>query len=215
MQILAELDWSDVLDHYDQRAGIGRMLRGHLADGNVDAFARLAVGVDDPKGNYSAHEHGLGRKVLGSNRDAAPRLAELGDNFRLLTDAHDVPKMIRDAGLKYLGISVGSEISCLLNPEICWVANSRTIWLHLLVKHADNVDRANEELRLYRTSDADSEMAYTIWREIHRELGVSLTRIAEGGIEMAERAGLKPKSQAFLWADAIASDLYELRHAAE
>jgi len=34
----------------------------------------------------------------------------------------------------------------MLNPRRYWVTNVRTIWAHLLVKHNDDVCRANDEL---------------------------------------------------------------------
>ncbi len=33
-----------------------------------------------------------------------------------------------------------------MNPGVCWVANTRTIWANLVVKHADNIAETNEEL---------------------------------------------------------------------
>ncbi|HET9181455.1 MAG TPA: hypothetical protein VFP59_04930 [Candidatus Angelobacter sp.] len=107
---------------------------------------------------------------------------------------------------------MGSEISCIINPEKCWVANTRTIFTHLVVKHADNISRANEELRLYRDADASSEMTYQLWSHIHAELSVALTRIAESGREKARRAKVVPRPIVYLWADAIASYLYDEYH---
>src|SRR2546426_5783977 len=109
-----------------------------------DRFARLVLGVSDPAGNYSAAEHGIGPRVLGGNRNAEQRVFDLADKFIGLSKAREVPVLIRQAGLKYLGISVGSEASCMLNPRVCWVANTRTAWAHLLVKHNDNVAKADE-----------------------------------------------------------------------
>lgn len=149
---------------------------------------------------------------MGSNLNAAPRVFELGGTFRSLTNDRAVPEIIRKAQIKYLQIGVGSEISCIINPEKCWVANTRTIFTHLVVKHADNISRANEELRLYRDADASSEMTYQLWSHIHAELSVALTRIAESGREKARRAKVVPRPIVYLWADAIASYLYDEYH---
>jgi hypothetical protein len=71
-----------------------------------------------------------------------------------------------------------------------WVAHTRTIWTDLVVKHADNFARANEELTLYRTAEVSSEMNYQAWSAIHAELDVALTRIAEEGSLRARQSGV-------------------------
>ena len=100
----------------------------------------------------------------------------------------------------------------MLNPEICWVANTRTIWNHLVIKHADDFDKANDELKLYRHADVTSEIAYQMWAHIHQELAASMTRIAEEGETLARRAKVEPGAIKYLWADAIASELYDDHH---
>src|ERR1700690_3281483 len=84
--------------------------------------------------------------------------------------ARSRPALIKAASVQFLQIGVGSEMSCMLNSKVCWVANTRTIWAHLLVKHNDNYAKADEELTLYRDNDATSEMAYKIWVGIHKML---------------------------------------------
>lgn len=96
-----------------------------------------------------------------------------------------------------------------MNPEHCWVANVRTIWTHLVVKHADNFKRADEELELYRDAGVGSEMDYQMWEAIHAELAASMTRIAEEGRRLAMKVKVTPGSVTYLWADAIANRLYE------
>ncbi|HEU5340663.1 hypothetical protein [Edaphobacter sp.] len=181
-------------------------------DNLVFPFANLALGISDPVGNYSAAEHGLGSKILGTNVNAERLVLDLARKFRLLNSASVVPELIRDAGIKFLQIGVGSEISCMVHPEICWVANARTIWTHLVIKHADNTAKADEELRLYREADVTSEMAYAMWSDIHAQLDVALTRIADLSKEFARRAKVVPGDVTYLWADAIASSLYDLHH---
>lgn len=213
MTVLAELDWAGVRELYDRRFEAHRRLLRLLDAGDARSFARLLLGVGDPIGNYSAAEHGLGAKVLASNgNDVEARIMKLGSSLRTLPSARTVPQVIRAASLKYLWIAVGSEASCLLNPEVCWVANTRTIWAHLVLKHKDDIARADEELRLYRDEDASSEMAYRIWQEIHRSLGRELTLLAERGSAMAVDEGVEPGKSPYLWADAIASELYQRHH---
>ena len=83
----------------------------------------------------------------------------------------------------------------------------------MLIKHGDNVSKANEELRLYRDADSSSEMTYELWSHIHAELDVALTRIAKLGGEQAKSAKVEPGSIMYIWADAIASYLYDEYHA--
>ena len=123
-----------------------------------------------------------------------------------------MPDLISLARLAYLKIGVGSEISCMVNPKVCWVANTRTIWTHLVIKHADSIRKADEELKHYRQADVSSEMDYQMWTAIHAELRVALTRIAELGQENAKKSKITPGGITYIWADAIASALYEANH---
>ena len=96
----------------------------------------------------------------------------------------------------------------MMNPTICWVANSRTIWAHLLIKHNDDYGKADEELELYRDNDTSSEMAYKIWVAIHKTLDTAMTRLATMGSSGAHACGVSPGSLKYLWADAVANALY-------
>lgn len=209
MSALTSLDWNAVRQHYDERVVAHREALSLRGKHRVPEFCNLILGISDPTGNYSAAEHGLGPKVLAMNYNAEQRVFDMAGQFAPLRDAHLVPSIIRQANLQFLRIGVGSEISCLMNPEHCWVANVRTIWTHLVVKHADNFNRANEELELYRAADVDSEMEYQMWEAIHAELATSMTRIAEEGCRLARRARVVPGPITYLWADAIANALYE------
>lgn len=212
MSALDALDWGQVRAHYDERISVHKRLIKLHDGGLVDPFSKLLLGVTEAAGNYSAAEHGLGPKILATNANAAARVAALGGNFRTLTKPRDVPKLIRGAALGYLAIGVGSEASCMVNPGVCWVANTRSIWTHLVIKHADDIAKADEELKLYREADPSSEMAYAIWSEIHRLLETSMTRIAKEGAKLATAASVKPGDVTFLWADAIANQLYAQHH---
>lgn len=99
-----------------------------------------------------------------------------------------------------------------MNPSVCWVANTRTIWTHLVVKHGDSIQIADEHLQLYREADVTSEMDYEMWTAIHAELRVALTRIAKMGQAKAKEAKITPGGVIFIWADAIASALYAAHH---
>lgn len=212
MDIFSTLDWPAVREHYDRRVRVHGELIDLLDQGPSLAFARLLVGVADPVGNYSASQHGLGPRILANPR-ASERLHALAMKFRGLTTAHDVPRLIREAALDYFKVGVGSEASCMINPTVCWVSNVRTIWTHLPIKHADNVDHANEELRFYRNGEADGEMVFRTWAAIHREMDTAMTRIAARASDLCQRAVVTPGPIKYLWADAVADALYT-KHAA-
>jgi hypothetical protein len=55
-------------------------------------------------------------------------------------------------------------------------------------------------------------MAYEAWTEIHGKLDVALTHIAKLGQEQARKTKVTPGNIIFIWADAIASNLYGTYH---
>ena len=209
MSALWNLDWYAVRDSYDEREAIHKQLLDLHKQKKLGPFVDLLLGISNPSGNCSAAQHGLGPKVLFENRNAEDRLYSLCDEFLTIQNAHEVPPSIRRAGLRYFQIGVGSEASCMINPYTCWVANVRTIWTHLVIKHADNFQIANENLKLYREADVSSEMAYEMWQAMHAELGGTITRISEEGTALAKKSGVEPGKIKYLWADAIANQLYE------
>jgi hypothetical protein len=205
---LATLDWNLVRHHYDEREAMHRRLLTLHTGKLFTQFFELVVGISDPNGNYSAAEHHIGPKIRASNPNHASRVHDLGTKLLQVKTGLDVPPLIKAASIAFLQIGVGSEISCMLNPTTCWVANTRTIWAHLLIKHNDNYSKADEELRLYRDDDATSEMAYKIWVGIRKTLDTAITRLATLGTEQAKNAGVVPGSLKYLWADAVANALY-------
>src|SRR5580698_7070751 len=151
MALLDSLDWAAVCRHYDERANVSKTLLQLYNQKSVTQFANLALGISDVNGNYSAAEHGLGPKILypDYNQGGEQKVFDLAGQFISLSDARRVPDLISLARLVYLKIGVGSEISCMVNPRVCWVANTRTIWTHLVIKHADSIRKADEQLKLY------------------------------------------------------------------
>ncbi len=158
MSALKNLDWSAVRGHYDERGAVHRKLVDLHKGRKLSTFVDLLLGISRPTGNYSAAEHELGPKILFDNLNVEDRLYSIAQDFLEIRNAHHVPPTIRSARLRYFQIGVGSEASCMMNPEVCWVANVRTIWTHSVIKHADNFHLAAEHLRLYRESDVRSEM---------------------------------------------------------
>src|SRR5439155_17548141 len=145
-----------------------------------------------------ASRHGLGPRVLALNSNPVERVHKAAIAFVRLKSAASVPGIVRATGLQYFQISVGSEVSCVVNPRVCWVANRRTIWAHLLVKHNGNISKANQELALYRDDDTDSEMHYSIWSALHGELAASMPVLVERGAEAARRSGIAAGTLTFL-----------------
>lgn len=207
--LLAELDYSLVAEHYEDRVETHKKLRRLFTAKQAAPYARLALGIDSPLGNYSAAEHALGPKVLSRARPA--RVLSLAQELISGGDPMSVPTVVRAADIWCLKISVGSEIAALLEPKRFWVTNTRTVWAHLLVKHNDNVERANAELQAYRDDEYDSEMLYAAWTDIHVKLDVALTRLAEASESHARKKRISIGELTYLWADAVANQLYELR----
>src|SRR5215469_6901604 len=96
----------------------------------------------------------------------------------------------------------------MMNPNVCWVANRRTIWTYLVINYGEGTAKADEALALYRDSDETSEMAYSEWAVIHAELRGALTRVGEESHSLSKKARIPPGDIVFLWADVIASHLY-------
>ena len=203
---MTSLDWRMVRDQYDIRERTHHeMLKVHQS-GDVSSFIDLLLGISDPSGNYSAAEHGIGPKVLDQNIRVEGRLLEVVTQFLSLTNAHEVPPIIRGASLRYFQIGVGSEASCMVNPQFCWVANVRTIWTHLVYKH--DFSTADDALDLYQEADVASEMAYRQWQALHAELADTIPQILEEGVKLAKHANVIPGPIRYLWVDAIANQLY-------
>lgn len=203
-----DIDLHSVKSHYMRRKAISEQLGRLLAGRAETEYVELAVGVSDPLANYSAYEHQLGLKILDNNSigavfGLAQRLAD-----QKLKVTH-VPKTIYGANLLYLKIGVGSEIACLLQPKRFWVGNVRTIWSHLVIKHKGNLERANEELELYRVGDVSSEMNYQIWRDIYLSMEPSLDIIGRIAGDWAQEQNVKPGKLKYIWIDALCSALYE------
>ncbi|MBN1850683.1 MAG: hypothetical protein JW932_19085 [Deltaproteobacteria bacterium] len=199
----------DVRSHYDSRIEIHKILKNRLLNGDVQGYVNLALGIEDPKGNYSADEYKLGPQILSESTPSAVfRLAQELFSCHSVTQ---IPKIIYDSNITYLKISVGSEMATMLRPDYFWVGNVRTIWASLLIKHKWNYDKADKELELYRDNDILSEMAYPKWRDIYLSLEPNLDKLIAIGNRYASKVGVKAGKMKYLWADAIANALYEYK----
>jgi hypothetical protein len=139
------------------------------------------------------------QKFLPRTYESKKSLLEVVTQFLSLTNAHEVPPIIRGARLLYFQIGVGSEASCMINPQFCWVANVRTIWTHLVYKH--DFSTADDALELYREANVTSEMAYEQWQALHAELADTIPQIFDEGSKLAKQANVIPGPIRYLWAD--------------
>lgn len=207
--LMARLDYTRVAEHYAERVAVHRQLRQAFKAKKAAPYTDLALGITSPLGNYSAAEHGLGPKIL--SRSKPERVRDLAGQILAEDDPMSVPRLVYGADIWCLKISVGSELGAMLEPKRFWVTNIRTVWAHLLVKYNDDVRNANEMLKSYRDDEYDSEASYAAWCDVHMKLDVALTRLAEAGTTHAQKQGIKGGELAYLWADAVANGLYELR----
>ena len=204
---LSSINYSQVRKHYEKRLSISRKLKRLLSTGSERAYVDLALGIDDPYGNYSADEHKLGPQILARRTyKAIFRLAQL---LQVADTPESMLDEIYDANIPYLKVGIGSEIAMLLQPDIHWVANTRSIWTHLVLKHK-SVKIADEALALYREGISESKMAYKMWCAIHKDMELDLRSLATKSAQMAKKQNVEPGNLVFLWADAVANALYEL-----
>jgi hypothetical protein len=205
--IIAELDISGVREHYQSRERTHTTLRKLFDAGAVEDYVNLALGITNPAGNYSASEHGLGPRILDEN--SHQDVFNLATEIEVCPNTHHLPDLIYRHRLPYLKISVGSEIAMMLKPKVHWVGNVRTIWSHLLIKHKGTRSRANQELKLYRDDQRDSEMDYLIWRDIYIALEPNILTVGRLASEAAAAHNVTPGPLRFMWSDAVASYLFD------
>ncbi len=213
------LDVSVLIDQLGMRAvnalhlhreSLHQSLRRYFDDRAVHEFVQLALGISDPEGNCTASEKCLSPKILA--RSTEDDVFTLAFRIEQCPHPHLLPALIFNQHLPYLKIGVGSEIAMMLQPDLFWVCNVRTIWAHLLLKHNSSLSRANEELALYRDDEDDSEMAYRIWQAIYVSgLGPNLGRLGDLASQSAARKNIPVDPRhCFLWADAVANELFKM-----
>jgi hypothetical protein len=205
--IIAELNMADVREHYLSRERAHITLRELFLAGCVEDYVNLALGITNPAGNYSAAEHGLGPRILDEN--SHQDVFNLATEIEACPNTHHLPELIYRHKLPYLKISVGSEIAMMLKPNVHWVGNVRTIWSHLLIKHNGKRNKANQELKLYKDDQRDSEMAYLIWRDIYLALEQNMLTVGRLASEAATSQNVAPGPLRFMWPDAVASFLFD------
>ncbi|MCK4532644.1 hypothetical protein KAU39_02560 [bacterium] len=198
-----KFDSTKVLHSYKERKDIHKKLVDLLEKKRDDEYIKLALGITDPMGNFSADEHNLGPQILTQNRSES--IVKLAQNLRCCLDVSHIPDTIYKANLNNLKISVGSEMAMMLRPQDFWVANVRTIWAHLLIKHECDRKKANKELELYRDNDMNSKMAYELWKYIYLSMETHLNKIYKE-VKIMKKA---PEQFKYLWIDSICNQCYE------
>jgi hypothetical protein len=203
-----DLNFRTVKKNYKYRKNTHKNLVKSLKRKEYDKYVLLAVGIQDDAGNFSASEHHLGEPILAHN--STDNIIELANNFYSKEyKASELPELIyKKAQLPYLKISIGTEMAMMLRPKKYWVGNVRTIWSHLVIKHNGDIDRANEELELYRDNEESSEMYYLKWQEIYRVMNSNLNTIEEISLKLAKKQKIKPGKIKYLWIDAVCNEMY-------
>ncbi|MEX2171029.1 MAG: hypothetical protein WD851_17045 [Pirellulales bacterium] len=203
-QCLLKLDMEEVAEVYARRVQTHRELRRLFEAENIKEFVDLALGISDSTGNYSATEHKvqMGSLILSE--------CQPWDVFELARKLDQVekkylPLTIQNEDIRNLKISIGSEMAMMLRPNELWVGNKRTYWASLLVEHG-NHQRANEELELYY--DREGEMPYEIWSYLYLRVESQLLDLGREAAKVAGKSGIKPGSLCFMWADAVATNLF-------
>lgn len=205
--MIENLDMYKVREHYDARLECHQRLSMLLRLDKTADFLDLALGITEPIGNFSAREHGLGPRILSAAQPES--IIKLAESFLSEVNPKRMVTSIYGAHIKFLKVSVGSEMAMMLKPSNFWVANVRTVWTHLLLKHGYDLGKTNEELELYRSQEMTSEMEYQIWKEIYLLMKPSISRVCEKGNAVSIEQGAEPGSLSYLWFDAIANELYE------
>ena len=205
--LIGKLDMAGCREHYLSREQAHINLRRFFAAGSVEDYVDLALGIANPAGNYSAAEHGLGPRILEESE--YQRIFDLATEIDACPNTHHLPDLIYRHRLPYLKISVGSEIAMMLKPDVHWVGNVRTVWSHLLIKHKGMQSKANQELKLYRDGQRDSEMDYKIWRDIYIALEPNIVKLGGFAADAAASQGVSPGALRFMWPDAAASFLFD------
>jgi len=201
-----ELNMPAVLEHYLDRERVHKKIRHFFDKELVSEYVQLALGISDQTGNYSAHEHGWGPRILADSDEI--EVFECARAIEHCPDSHHLPETIYRQGITGLKIGVGTEMALMLKPSEYWVGNVRTIWSHLLLKHSGFVESANEELLLYRDNERDSEMEYKLWRDVYLSLEHSMQELTDIALKAASKQSVTPGQLRFLWADAVADELF-------
>lgn len=212
--MLSHISMDLVKTHFNERVSTHHKLCQLLENNNIQEFVNIAVGIDEyiSNGNYSASEHSLGERIIGSNHNVYNRIFSFAQQVYATQQRLNMPREIRGLDLSFLKISVGSEIAAMLKPDMYWVANVRTLWTQAYINNNFSINDANEYIRLFRQQPDPQDIRddYNMWSALYPTLENSLREIARIGNNFADEP--TPTNNIFLWADAICSELFEHRN---
>jgi hypothetical protein len=209
-ETLDHINFFEVHEHYENRISTSKKLQHLLKKADVKNYVKLSLGMSDASGNYSAAEHNLGPQILASTSDAS--IFDLAKKLNASQSPLEILELIYRSAIRYLKVSVGSEMAMMLRPQHFWVANTRSIWAYFWIEYKFNRADANLAVSAYR-EDKPPDMDYRLWKQIYTKMPQNLLTLGELGTEAAQRRGLKEKIVVpYLWCDAVASALYAQMH---
>ena len=209
---IEQLNIETLKEHFEIRVQLHKDLQNMLEPKNVKQdytdFLNLALGISDRYGNFSANEHGLGELILAHNTNES--IIKLVGKLRLAEDPKQIPDFIYDANLPYLKISVGSEIALMLQPNLFWVANIRTLWTDFLVSQNYNLKNTNEQLKLYRQATReDSALEYKYWRSEYTKMTNKIGALVDEAYPISHSLQIDTNKYKYIWFDCLANAMYE------
>ena len=205
----------NIVRHFQSRYATHTQLLYLLDAGMDEEYVDLALGITDGVGNYSASDHKvhLGHKIL--SRTGWPEVAAFARESLMSRPCRELPRLVLTQDMPWLKTSVGSEMMCLLRPDSCWVTNKRTVYTYFLHQNNDDWEKAIEAVQEMTRGSEDVSDTYDAWSEIHPEIVYALLELAEAGRHefaselRAAGASSIAGSSKFLWADAVASQVYD------
>src|SRR5713226_3972266 len=102
---LNELDMGEVRDHYLMRERLHRMLRELFEARDVPEYVRLALGITEGPGNFSASRHVMGPRILAA-AGAEQNVFDLATAIEGCGAVNRLPTVIYERNIANLKISV-------------------------------------------------------------------------------------------------------------
>lgn len=213
MDELKELDFAEINDHFYTRIEVHQRIKDlfqKLEDfEDKKYFTEFILGLHDVHANYSAnspHLHVGGETIIKGNLISVYDRVIALVHCLLNSETDELRDVLfRRNPLFGLGISIGSEIACMLKPDTFWVTNIRTVYTEAYLR-TGSIELANELIGLYR-GGRQSEIDYNIWVKLHPFVGEKLREL----ITHIETTYI-PKEQKqypYLYVDCIASSLFD------
>lgn len=198
-----EFDLQRACEYYEKREIAQSKLLDLFRNEEIVRYVELALGMTDHAGNYSASSiPDAANKILMNCGDDHRRIFDLAKVLYDCPNANELPKVIEEEGVKHLKTAIGSEMAMMLRPKSFWVGNTRTLFAHLLLT-LDSPSAAREEWRVSKNS-----MNSQRWAVMYPLIGESMLQLNKIAIDVAKGKGDTRGRILYLWADAVASDLF-------